>query len=425
MLRRQNALRQDYGPDVSRPWAIKMQIWSYFKSVLKDPTHPRWCEYHMLENRSRTHHPEFGNLSLMRSLHASNRQGLPAFSHRYIFFVIAEFFGTQVVVFRVPDPPPPPPPADGAAAGGAAGDGAIPAVALQMHHRQGHSDYEAVVYGHRSSPDKPQILLAADLSGKFYDPVDFDYGPLHHKSGWSAARDRETTLGPAPAPAPAPPARYGIEFPLGAGDFCEPRGPCNWWPGEALAAAHPNWIQRDLKQAWATLQAIPAARCPDDLARFNYVPRADRERLDAQLDAAPPTHNEDGPHGVYDGRVRNLHGRLPHRFAPGNPLFADCEITDDRFKCFRAGIDIAGDGFQLPADDVVDGWNTGRGPGSAGPPGNVPAPDLAYAAPPPDEDEDAFQWRFGMKPDDIVEGDGLQLLDDPYLEFEGDPMMAM
>ncbi|KAK3986873.1 hypothetical protein QBC44DRAFT_332356 [Cladorrhinum sp. PSN332] len=404
-LRRQtNSPTANHGPDVTRHWAVKMQIWAYFMQVLKDGDHPRWCEYHMLQKASKTDHPEFGKLSLARSLYASGRQGLPAYPHEYILFVIADFFGMQVIVFRVPDPQ------DGQSE------------TIKLHHRQDKTNYEVRVYGEPSVNNKRQILLAADKTHRYYDPVDFDYGPLHEKSGWSAGRDGTAT--PAP-PGVAPP--FTIRVNAGAGDFCAPRGPCTWWPGETHRAAaggpFQNWNARNLKATWPALSTTPDAHCPNDLARYNYIPPDDRTYIDAAIDSVPSTRNEDGPHRIYDGTERDLYGPLPHRFiaTAGNDKYGDCILTDDVFKCFRAGIDIPGIGFAAPLDDVIDGWTTARGPGNVDPPGAAPANDSAYD---PVDAVPEFEWRFGHKPASIDKVDGYLLLDDPYLEFEDDKDMV-
>jgi hypothetical protein len=68
--------------------------------VLKDPSQERWQEYHLLEYKSKTTDPDFGTLSMARSLHASHEQGRPAYQHKNILYVIADYFNTEIVVFR-------------------------------------------------------------------------------------------------------------------------------------------------------------------------------------------------------------------------------------------------------------------------------------------------------------------------------------
>ncbi|KAK4170218.1 hypothetical protein QBC43DRAFT_348648 [Cladorrhinum sp. PSN259] len=403
VLRRQTDLASvDHGPDVSRYWVIKMQIWAYFMQALKDGSHLRWCEYHTLQKESKTSHPEFGILSMARSLYASGRQGLPAYPHECMLFVIADFFGRQVVVFRVPDPQ----------------LSNEDTETLKLHQRQNHTDYEVRVYGEPSVNNKRQILLVTDQKSRYYDPADFDYGPLHEKSGWSEARQGAATPGLPGAVAPA-----SIQVKAGAGDFCAPRGPCTWWPGEAQRATagggFENWNARNLKANWDSLfpnEPNVHCHCPNDLARFNYFPPEDRADLDANIDAG--NHNEIGPHHINDGVDRSLYGPLPHRWVniAGNNIYQDVVITNDIFKCFKAGIDIPGMGFSQPyADDTMNNWKTDRGANNVNPPGPPPANMPAFT---PVQSIPEFEWRFGQRTTQIEPADGFQLLDNPYLEFE-------
>lgn len=83
---------------------LKARIWTYLMQVLKDSSHERWQEYHLLEYKSRTTDPDFGTVSMARSLHASHDQGKPAYPHKSILYVIADYFNTEIVVFRCHPP---------------------------------------------------------------------------------------------------------------------------------------------------------------------------------------------------------------------------------------------------------------------------------------------------------------------------------
>ncbi|KAK4230658.1 hypothetical protein QBC38DRAFT_409336 [Podospora fimiseda] len=411
VLRRQiSNTNLDHGPDVTRPWAVKMLIWTWFMQVLKDGTHPRWCEYQLLQRESIIDDPEFGNLSLARSLHASMKQGLPAYPHEYMLFVIADFFGMQVVVFRAPERSPPDHKKE----------------RIKVYRRQDGTNYTFGVYGEPSVGNKRQILLVTDRLGRHYDPVDFDYGPLHEKKGWSAARDGQ--MSPGPPGAGAGPRRIPVE--AGAGDFCAHRGPCTWWPGvnhRAVAAPgtpYHNWNARNLKLHWPALNTHPAIECPHDLARYAYFSPSDRAQMANGANAVPPIYNLNGPHRAYDGKLRTLYGRIPINFTQlaGNLRFIPIIPDDRKFKCFRTGIDIPGDGFVVPADAVINSWTTNRGAnGIANPPGAAPPNDPAYN---PGPAVPAFEWRFGHRPTNVNIKDGFMLLDDPYLEFEDDKDMV-
>ncbi|KAH6649395.1 hypothetical protein F5144DRAFT_4691 [Chaetomium tenue] len=80
-------------------WEVKARIWAYFMQVLKDPSHELWAEYHLMQHLSKTVDPNFGTLSMARSLYAAPSQGKAAYPHEYLLYVIADYFGTKVQVY--------------------------------------------------------------------------------------------------------------------------------------------------------------------------------------------------------------------------------------------------------------------------------------------------------------------------------------
>jgi hypothetical protein len=78
---------------------VKARIWTYFMQVLKNPRHELWAEYHVMQHKSKVVDPNFGTLSMARSLYAAPSQGKPAYPHEYLLHVIADYFGTKVQVY--------------------------------------------------------------------------------------------------------------------------------------------------------------------------------------------------------------------------------------------------------------------------------------------------------------------------------------
>lgn len=91
---------QCYAGDIWKHWVVKGRIWAYFMSVLEDTNHVRWADYHFIQSTGYIClAPDYGDITLARSLHASPSQGKAAQSPAEIFWVIADYFRTQVVVF--------------------------------------------------------------------------------------------------------------------------------------------------------------------------------------------------------------------------------------------------------------------------------------------------------------------------------------
>lgn len=80
-------------------WEVKARIWTYFMQVLKDPSHELWAEYHLMQHLSKTVDPNFGTLSMARSLYAAPSQGKAAYPHEDLLHVIADYFDTKIQVY--------------------------------------------------------------------------------------------------------------------------------------------------------------------------------------------------------------------------------------------------------------------------------------------------------------------------------------
>lgn len=68
------------GPYISSPWVLKSRIWTYFVQTIRDSDHPRWRDYHVLNNWSERQVDGHGECSLLRSLYASRQQGRAGYS---------------------------------------------------------------------------------------------------------------------------------------------------------------------------------------------------------------------------------------------------------------------------------------------------------------------------------------------------------
>lgn len=53
---------------------MKARLWVYFTRVLQDPTHPRWREYIRFQHRSIQSKEDYGQLSILRSLHCNQKE---------------------------------------------------------------------------------------------------------------------------------------------------------------------------------------------------------------------------------------------------------------------------------------------------------------------------------------------------------------
>ncbi|KAM7196361.1 hypothetical protein V8F33_006270 [Rhypophila sp. PSN 637] len=104
--------KRDGDPTIEGPYftsyVTKMRIWTYFLQTLKDHHQARWKDYHILNRLSVRRVEGHGECSLLRSLYAGRDQGRPAYSawpsginYDAIFHVVADYFGTQVIVFAI------------------------------------------------------------------------------------------------------------------------------------------------------------------------------------------------------------------------------------------------------------------------------------------------------------------------------------
>ncbi|KAK3290205.1 uncharacterized protein B0H64DRAFT_453228 [Chaetomium fimeti] len=354
-------------------WEVKARIWTYFMQVLKDPSHERWAEYHLLQQKSKTVDPDFGTLSMARSLYASSSQGKPAYPHEYLLHVIADYFCAPVDVYT-----------------STADD--INKDSLDLSVTSKHYAM------HNQFSDFRCIRLATN----------------HDKTQYSIVVSDSAALDKAPDLTPDPP-------------FVDP------WEAVKLARERAAAARRPNPRAPDEPIPVPAPRKlrpPCEHARYNYFAPEDRPALEAVADAEgviPP--QTPVPQTAYypagDGAANHVVGVLPWRLP--QERWGDVLLTPEVFARFRAGIDIPGWGFAAPEGEVVDRWLEEAGGDMfklqaerTAMPGFVHTPER-------------WQWRFGEDPmglgqrplpSETVE-EGRHMLDDPYLEFERDRSRAV
>jgi hypothetical protein len=79
---------------------VKLLVWAHFKQFIQNQSHPRFRDYHFLQNMSTTRNPAAGELSILRCLHANDRiHGRAYWPVKDVLHVIPDYFGTQVSVF--------------------------------------------------------------------------------------------------------------------------------------------------------------------------------------------------------------------------------------------------------------------------------------------------------------------------------------
>jgi hypothetical protein len=149
----------------------------------------------MLQDKSKSVDADFGTLCMARSLYASQQQGKPAYPHRYLLYIVADYFDTDVVLFTL----------DGEATTSQELDPRSLHFCfspLPPHTASPKAVYTYTVYGRRDPSREhahPQILLVTNASKTHYGPVDFDTTPLHLTSGWTTSFSSST---PPPSPPP-------------------------------------------------------------------------------------------------------------------------------------------------------------------------------------------------------------------------------
>lgn len=443
------------GPDIMRHWQVKARIWTYFMQVLMTRDHERWLDYNWLQEKSKTVEPDFGTLSMARSLYASEEQGKPAFPHHFLLFVIADYFGTEVVLFHggpymigqqyvlVSDPLP-------------------PSFHLFEHNvnrvltpipckSQGDTRHAYTVYGHRrhatQNPPHEQILLITNRDKTHYDPVDFDEYPLHDVPGYSrpdaaapAPSRRRTTTGAISRPDPKP-----VDVRVGQGGMYIDQHPAwradmpPWWPPENARRMRPN---DPLYPPVIVTDTSPLQRPPCHLARYNYLGPVERATLDQHflmgaIDGYGIPNNVfvgDGwPNGLGPNHApREIAGQMAHKL-PAE--YNEVVLTDEVWDRFAAGIDIPGSGWKGPGPAGLQEWRE-MWANQNTPKSNVDPPYEWEKALEDEEDEmddeewdrRKWQWRFGEDPMGLDGAKipvhavkaGRHMLEDPYTLYEND-----
>jgi hypothetical protein len=192
-------------------YEVKACIWTYFTQVLEHSKHERWRDYMWMNYMSQTEAgTAYGPRSILKHLHCNERihgilgpvsPTIPNTPPRDILFVIADYYGVQIVVFYFDtskgwiDLPQPPEQAT---------------TAITQH-------YKADVYGasDERSQERPQILLVTS-DYLHYDPVTWegDRYRTHNKNDIPWLDTPEAWQKRMPAPWWDPPAT----------------GPSNWQP---------------------------------------------------------------------------------------------------------------------------------------------------------------------------------------------------
>ncbi|KAK3319638.1 hypothetical protein B0T19DRAFT_467262 [Cercophora scortea] len=170
-----DSLNNSNGASIWKHGDTKARIWTYmyFMQVLSDQTH----------DLSRTIDHDFGELSLIRCLHTGSQQSRAAVCYwRNIFYVIADYFATQVIVFRW----------DGEqdadegrkANPDVARNPAFVDLGMETSWTQGRAAYSYDVYGAPRPDGSVGPILFATSDNENYDPVDYDLTAWHLTRGY-------------------------------------------------------------------------------------------------------------------------------------------------------------------------------------------------------------------------------------------------
>ncbi|KAK3690400.1 hypothetical protein B0T22DRAFT_537074 [Podospora appendiculata] len=357
-----DSLNNSNGASIWKHGNAKARIWTYFMQVLADQTHVRWKDYQRYQHLSRTVHPDFGELSLIRCLHAGRLQSRAAVCYwRSILYVIADYFATQVIVFRW--------------AGEQdedEGRTASPLVdrrpddidlGMQTTWTQGRPAYSYDVYGAPRPDGSVAPILLATSDYENYDPVDYDLAALHLTRGYEGA----AVVNPAPPPP--------FIVPPGL-----PEHP--WWPRPNL---NPPAIGNP------PIHVLDATGNPPcQLARYNFIP-------DVQMQFNHPNTWRNDREGLLH---RPVAWAVPE---PDRPPVRT-RISRQIHYRFQAAFDLDGLGFDMPPGDIIEAWRDHRD--------NFVTPRYGL-------EEQPWQLRFGPLVDGLnVVGDYTQWLGHPEIEFE-------
>ncbi|KAK5653006.1 hypothetical protein OQA88_9292 [Cercophora sp. LCS_1] len=338
---RSNALAE--GRDIFSHGSVKARIWTWFFQAISDPSHGRWRAYNYMQYFSTRRHDDWGELSLARSLCASSRQGLPAYSHWMMLWVIADYFGIQIIVFY-------PPTLNDISAlrpimrGGlnAAGQATPPRHDTQNYHdkrylnperEQGRYKYRWHSFGTRPTytrdanaagtghmPYDDQIFLVTD-DWMNYDPAEYDYCALYHQHHYNPNGLIPRGLPPA---APPHPGTFETDRPVRP----DRRLTLNDWP----------------EPYRPVLGAAPWDRPPCQQARYNYLTDAQIAGFSNVNNIIPPVQR------IY--LPEQLNGVAGPCFTPANAAAQQrrrsVKPSQERLAAFEADKDILTAGFKLP-----------------------------------------------------------------------------
>ncbi|KAK3382624.1 hypothetical protein B0T24DRAFT_661300 [Lasiosphaeria ovina] len=297
-------------------WQAKAAVWAYFTQVLHHPEHPRWRDYVALEVNSRRNNtsPVSGTTSLLRHLHCNEEMHGRHVQrvHPSMFYVLADFFGLQVVVFtpNMTQLFPTPMYTD-----------ATPHTMRPDKSLSSDIHWTCHLFGFMDGDCTRSQLFLATTDGEHYDPV----AP-------------EDMILPGGRPRPQAPDGWFIPFDEDCwhrGEFPYPKGDVprldRLWPLPCRNARHP--FPATLPRGFN--------RSPDehDWPTPDGMPRQPRE-----------------VHGVahYD----NVEGWVPDTQLWGPDPGRMSMLDEDKYYLFRCGIDIPGNRLEgLPDEDAIAQWD--------------------------------------------------------------------
>ncbi|KAK0724252.1 hypothetical protein B0H67DRAFT_101675 [Lasiosphaeris hirsuta] len=349
---------------------VKARIWTFFMQTLRDSKAPRWRLYHQLQHDSTVRDGYYGEMSLARSLHASARQGLPAYCHQFILYVVADYFWCQIVVFHPPDGTlerPLRPENSGRA--GASESGLHDPMCYQEEERYMYSTFGIYYQSEaRAGNIRRRQIFLVTTDWREYDAVDFDDDAFWRAPGYQDPGGR----GSRQVAWPIDRARSG-ERQMG---FLTLHPRVDHLPFTALP---PVGFMRNQSAAACYYDPDNQNLAPHQMTKFNFVDHTFPTPRPGQILSNYLIPYVDHVWGVYQPR-------------PG--LTLDAVLMDH----FLEGIDIPGAGFAVPDDDTRAEWATETEDSEA---------------PPFDHAEENWQWRFGKNTDET----NILYLEDPVCEF--------